>query len=104
MFDHKAFATLGLHPDAFSHQTVAVLGQYSVEITITPVQSSGGGAPFNLKPNKYRIQIKITNKSKVWEFETETNERVAKVAAKLSKVLLSEPKITITSVTKDNQC
>jgi hypothetical protein len=64
-FEHKQFALNGLFPGC-KHWDIAVFGQFSIEVTVTPV-SSGGYSPY-FPAEDYLVTVKITTKKgKVYE-------------------------------------
>jgi hypothetical protein len=99
VFDPRSFATDGLYPGLFSTLSFAVIGAFDVEVTIVPVTPTGGGGGYSapIKP-KYKIRIKVTRKNRVWNFESEINDRTARVIAKVLKIdKKKEPEVKVTS-------
>tara|TARA_R110000772_G_scaffold81358_3_gene173080 strand:+ start:295 stop:630 length:336 start_codon:yes stop_codon:yes gene_type:complete len=103
-FDHRNFATEGLFPGLVTTRSIANLGSFEIEVTITPAGPAGGGGGYweDVPQNKrdYRINIRVTRKGKVWDYERVVNNWSAKVLAKLLKVKLpDDPKIIVHNVT-----
>jgi len=98
VFDHKNFALNGLFPGLVTTRSVANLGHFEIEVTIT--STGGGGAIFPLgnKSNKYKVRIRVTRNGKTWEYESEVGSTMAKVIAKVMKTKIAEPSVSYTGI------
>lgn len=99
MFNHKNAAVDGLYPGMTTHRSIANLGLFDVEITIEPQPSGSGGggyySPLNVGPTKYKVKIRITRKGKTWEYEQIVGLTTAKVLAKVTKIKIAEPTVSL---------
>jgi hypothetical protein len=84
---HQNLALMGLWPEAITSTSIANLGYYETEITITPVvQSSGGGGyvpSFRGTPDRYEVKIRIKFNDKVYEDISTVTDDMARVTAEL---------------------
>jgi len=103
VFDHKNLAVDGLFPGLATHMSIANLGSFGVQVIIEPVSYGGGGgyvtAPTGFKTDKYRIRIIVTRKGKRWSYERIVSTNTAKVIAKLAKIELNVPSISVGNIT-----
>jgi hypothetical protein len=99
VFDHKNFALNGLYPGMTSTRSIANLGHFEVEVTIEPVGPGFGGGgyyePYSPSSTKYKVKMRITRKGKTWEYEQIVGSTTAKIIAKVIKVKVAEPAVSV---------
>ena len=83
-------AASGLFPGLKSTLSIANLGHFEREVIIEPVVRSGGGgyvrAPIGMKPDRYRVTVRVKFKGK-WHEETRiVDDNEARVEAKINGI------------------
>lgn len=103
-FDHENMAVQGLYPGLVTTSSVANLGHFKIEITVSPLGRGGPADTTDLskKKDKYLVTIRVTYKTRVYEYSREVGKWEANVYAKMLGVELMtppDPTITMESVT-----
>ena len=105
-FDHENFATHGLYPGLVTTRSIANLGHLKVEIIIEPVVGGRSGpvssTELSKKKDKYKVTIRITYKSRVYDYTSIVASWTANIFAKMMGVKLKkevDPTIAVNSVT-----
>ena len=98
-FDHENFALNGLYPGLVTTRSIANIGHLKVEVIIEPL---GRGGPVDTtdlskRKDKYKVTIRVTYKSRVFEYYREVGRWEANIYAKMLGVeLMTPPDPTIT--------
>lgn len=105
-FDHENFALNGLYPGMVTTRSIANIGHLKVEVIIQPITDVGRGTAdttrLSKKKDKYLVTIRVTYKTRVYEYSREVGRWEANVYAKMLGVELMtppDPTITMDSVT-----
>lgn len=105
-FDHENFALNGLYPGLVTTRSIANIGHLKVDVIIEPITDVGRGIAdttrLSKKKDKYKVTIRVTYKTRVYEYSSIVGEWVANIYARLLGVELMkpvDPTITMESVT-----
>lgn len=104
-FDHENFAVNGLYPGLVTTRSIANIGHLKVEVIIEPLGPGRGIADttrLSKKKDKYKVTIRVTYKSRVYEYTSIVSSWIASIYARLLGVELKtipDPEITVESVT-----
>lgn len=103
-FDHENFAVNGLYPGLVTTRSIANIGHLEIEIVIEGLAPPGIADTTRLskKKDKYKVTIRVTYKSRVYEYSSIVGEWLANIYAKLICVELKKPMdpiVTMESVT-----
>lgn len=105
-FDHENFALNGLYPGLVTTRSIANIGHLKVEVIIEPIVGGRTGpastTDLSKRKDKYKVTIRVTYKTKIYEYSREVGRWEANIYAKMLGVELMtppDPTITMESVT-----